>query len=201
MAEGLLIRAVGHRQPPAQIFLLGNLNPCPTQAFNKRNSLPSPIAVGCAGYVITLFPFPLWSIILMTVFFSGVIAAWGIVESIRFAAVLTLIEVMGLIVVVVAGLWQQPEVIQALPSVFPALTDTPALAAIAMTSLLAFFAFIGFDGMVNVVEETKNPARNMPLGIFITLTIATFLYFSVAAIAVLLLAGTTLTVTMSPCGV
>ena len=147
----------------------------------------SAIAVGCAGYVITLFPFPLWSIILMTVFFSGVIAAWGIVESIRFAAVLTLIEVMGLIVVVIAGLWQQPEVIQALPSVFPALTDTPALAAIAMTSLLAFFAFIGFDGMVNVVEETKNPARNMPLGIFITLTIATLLYFSVAAIAVLLL--------------
>ena len=39
--------------------------------------------------------------------------------------------------------------------------------------------------MVNIVEETKNPARNMPLGIFITLTIATLLYFSVATIAVL----------------
>ena len=45
----------------------------------------------------------------------------------------------------------------------------------------------GFDGMVNIVEETKNPARNMPLGIFITLAIATLLYFLVASVAVLVL--------------
>jgi APA family basic amino acid/polyamine antiporter len=147
----------------------------------------SAIAVGCAGYVATLIPLPLWSIILLTVCFSGLVAAWGIVESVRFAAVLTFIEVSGLIVVVIAGIWHQPEILRALPSVFPSPTDTPALAAIAMTSLLAFFAFIGFDGMVNIVEETENPARNMPLGIFITLTIATLLYFSVAAVAVLLL--------------
>ena len=147
----------------------------------------SAIAVGCAGYVATLIPLPLWSIILLTVCFSGLVAAWGIVESVRFAAVLTFIEVSGLIVVVIAGIWYQPEILRALPSVFPSPTDTPALAAIAMTSLLAFFAFIGFDGMVNIVEETENPARNMPLGIFITLTIATLLYFSVAAVAVLLL--------------
>jgi amino acid transporter len=143
------------------------------------------IAVGCAGYVATLFPIPLWAIIVVIVLFSGLVAAWGIVESIRFAAVFTLIEVLGLVIVVIAGLWQQPEIIRELTSVFPALSDTPALVAIAMTSLLAFFAFIGFDGMVNIVEETKNPAHNMPLGIFITLTIATLLYFSVATIAVL----------------
>lgn len=158
----------------------------------------SAIAVGCAGYMATLLPVPLWSIILFTVFFSGLIAAWGIVESVRFAAVLTLIEVLGLILVVVAGLWQKPDIIFALPSVFPALTDTPALAAIAITSLLAFFAFIGFDGMVNIVEETENPARNMPLGIFITLAIATVLYFSVAATAVLLLPLEELGVSTAP---
>jgi APA family basic amino acid/polyamine antiporter len=143
------------------------------------------IAVGCAGYVSTLFPIPLWAIIVVIVLCSGLVAAWGIVESIRFAAVFTLIEVLGLVIVVIAGFWQQPEIIRELPSVFPAFSDTPALVAIAMTSLLAFFAFIGFDGMVNIVEETKNTTRNMPLGIFITLTIATLLYFSVATIAVL----------------
>ena len=147
----------------------------------------SAIAVGCAGYVATLLSVPLWAIIFVTVLLSGFIAAWGIVESVRFAAVLTLVEVMGLITVIAAGLWHQPQIVQELPMVFPALTDTPALGAIAMTSLLAFFAFIGFDGMVNIIEETENPARNMPLGIFITLTIATLLYFSVTAIAVLLL--------------
>lgn len=147
----------------------------------------SAIAVGCAGYVATLLPFPLWAIIALTVISSGGVAAWGIVESVKFAAVLTCIEVMGLLVVIGAGLWHEPQIVRQLPSVFPAISDTPALGAIAITSLLAFFAFIGFDGMVNIIEETENPARNMPLGIFITLAIATALYFSVAAIGVLLL--------------
>jgi len=145
------------------------------------------IAVGCAGYVALLVPLPLWMIIALTVLFSGFIAAWGIVESVRFSAVLTVVEVLGLVVVVIAGIWYQPDIIIALPTVFPQSSDTPALTSIGVASLLAFFAFIGFDGMVNVVEETENPARNMPMGIFITLVITTLLYFSVAAVAVLLL--------------
>ncbi|WP_439149172.1 APC family permease [Sulfitobacter sp.] len=145
------------------------------------------IAVGCAGYVALLVPLPLWMIIALTVLFSGFIAAWGIVESVRFSAVLTVVEVLGLVVVVIAGIWYQPDIIIALPTVFPQPSDTPALTSIGVASLLAFFAFIGFDGMVNVVEETENPARNMPMGIFITLVITTLLYFSVAAVAVLLL--------------
>ena len=145
------------------------------------------ITVGCAGYIATLLPLPLWMIIVLSVAISGVVAAWGILESVRFAAVLTLVEVLGLVIVVTAGIWHQPTIIFALPSVFPDPSDTAALGAIALTSLVAFFAFIGFDGMVNIIEETENPARNMPLGIFITLMISTLLYFSVAAVAVLLL--------------
>ena len=145
------------------------------------------IAVGCAGYVALLVPLPLWMIIALTVLFSGFIAAWGIVESVRFSAVLTVVEVLGLVVVVIAGIWYQPDIIIALPTVFPQPSDMPALTSISVASLLAFFAVIGFDGMVNVVEETENPARNMPMGIFITLVITTLLYFSVAAVAVLLL--------------
>jgi amino acid transporter len=147
----------------------------------------SAIAVGCAGYVATLLPQPMWMIILLAVLASGLIAAWGILESVRFAAVLTLVEILGLLVVVIAGIWHHPNVILELPSVFPSPSDAPALAAVALTSLIAFFAFIGFDGMVNIIEETESPSRNMPLGIFITLAISTLLYFSVAATAVLLL--------------
>lgn len=147
----------------------------------------SAIAVGSAGYIATLVPLPLWSIVVSVVFLTGMIAVWGIMESVRFAAVLTLIEVLGLMAVVVAGIWQQPQIISDLPSVLPSPVDIPALSAVTMASLLAFFAFIGFDGMVNIVEETENPSRNMPLGIFITLAIATVLYFAVSAMAVLVL--------------
>jgi APA family basic amino acid/polyamine antiporter len=130
---------------------------------------------------------PFYSAIDTIILFSSLVAAWGIAESVKFAAVLTAIEVLGLVAVICAGLWHQPDIIYNLPDVVPPMTDVSALTRVGMTSLLAFFAFIGFDGMVNIVEETKNPARNMPLGIFITLAIATLLYFLVASVAVLVL--------------
>jgi amino acid transporter len=52
-------------------------------------------------------------------------------------------------------------------------------------SLIAFFAFIGFDDVVNLVEETKTPARIMPLGILLTLAAATAIYVMVVSVAVL----------------
>lgn len=47
---------------------------------------------------------------------------------------------------------------------------------------LVFFAFIGFDAVSSAVEETKNPARDLPRGIIFSLVICTFLYVIVSAI-------------------
>ena len=143
------------------------------------------IAVGSAGYIAELLPIPTWGIIALVVLSTGGIAGWGIVESLRFAAFLTVLEILGLVVVVVAGFWTQPDILYQLPDVLPHLGDSVALGSVAMASLLGFFAFIGFDGMVNIVEETENPSRNMPIGILLTLLIATLLYFGVAFVAVM----------------
>jgi amino acid transporter len=53
--------------------------------------------------------------------------------------------------------------------------------AIGSASVLAFFAFVGFEDMVNVAEEVQDPQRNMPRAITITLVVATLLYITVAA--------------------
>jgi len=45
-----------------------------------------------------------------------------------------------------------------------------------------FFAYIGFDALSTAAQETKNPARNMPIGILISLAICTVLYIAVAAV-------------------
>jgi amino acid transporter len=50
--------------------------------------------------------------------------------------------------------------------------------------LLAFFAFVGFEDLANVVEETKVPHRDIPRAMVLTLLISTILYVAVAAIAV-----------------
>lgn len=41
---------------------------------------------------------------------------------------------------------------------------------------IVFFAFLGFDAVSTAAQETKNPQRNMPIGILVSLLICTILY-------------------------
>ena len=45
---------------------------------------------------------------------------------------------------------------------------------------LVFFAYIGFDIVATAAEETKNPQRDMPIGILASLGICTLLYVAVS---------------------
>ena len=47
---------------------------------------------------------------------------------------------------------------------------------------LLFFAYIGFDAVSTAAEETKNPQRDLPIGILASLAICTVLYMAVAAV-------------------
>ncbi len=47
---------------------------------------------------------------------------------------------------------------------------------------IAFFAYIGFDAVSTQAEETKNPARDLPIGIIGSLLISTILYIAVTAV-------------------
>lgn len=51
-------------------------------------------------------------------------------------------------------------------------------------AFVAFYAFIGFEDMVNVAEEVKQPRKNLPRGIILALLITTSLYFVVALVSV-----------------
>ncbi len=143
------------------------------------------IAVGGAGYIMTVLPLSQTVILLVIVLSLGLVAAWGIAESVTFAAIFTVIEILGLLAIIAAGLVTDPAILSRLADVVPPLSDTQALNAVFMASLLAFFAFIGFDDVVNLAEDTKNPTRTLPIGIILTLVIATLLYFGVSAVAVL----------------
>ncbi|MCS7230328.1 MAG: amino acid permease [Candidatus Kryptonium sp.] len=47
---------------------------------------------------------------------------------------------------------------------------------------LVFFAYIGFDAISTAAEETKNPQKNLPIGIIASLVITTILYIAVAVV-------------------
>ena len=77
--------------------------------------------------------------------------------------VVTLVEMGGLILVVVAA-WMTPAVNVQLPATTAVFDDSLWL-GIMLGSFVAFYAFIGFEDMVNIIEEVKNPTRNVPLAV------------------------------------
>lgn len=143
------------------------------------------ISVGSAGYFGVILNIPAPWIILGVVVTMGVIACLPTVHSVTFAGVLTLIEVGGLLLIVGSGLAQGGEVFTRLPEVWPSTTNPNAWFGIAGTALIAVFAFIGFEHLVNVAEEMKAPNRTLPLALFLTLGITALLYALVVWISVI----------------
>ena len=142
------------------------------------------ITVGSIGYIQEFLDLDRYVLVPVILLFMGGVAAWGIKESVTFASLFTLVEAGALVAIIVLGLMDRPEILSNIPKVFQSPTDLPAWTAISGAALLAFFAFIGFEDIVNLAEEVEQPARIMPLAILITLVVGTVLYFLVAAVAV-----------------
>ena len=113
------------------------------------------------------------------------VAIIGVLESFALVAVFTLIEVLGLGLVVWAGFSTSasPDWNAALP--LAEMITTPGLATgIAFGAVLAFFAFIGFEDIVNMAEEVRNPTRILPQAIVISLAVTSVIYALVCWAAV-----------------
>jgi basic amino acid/polyamine antiporter, APA family len=113
---------------------------------------------------------------------------WGIRQSSRFNIVATSIEVTGLLIVVAVGLrfWGSVDYFEV-----PRAADVDAEAATALSlslilqgAALTFYAFLGFEDLINVSEEVKNPRRNFPLALCLALAIAAVVYIPVSITAV-----------------
>jgi len=61
-------------------------------------------------------------------------------------------------------------------------TASPASRSDAVGAAIIFFAYIGFDSVSTHAEEAKNPRRDVPIGIIVSLVLCTILYIAVAAI-------------------
>lgn len=137
------------------------------------------------GYVAELIESPRWVLVIALIVVLGGVAVIGVKESVLAAAVITLIEIIGLVLVV----WAARDSISDLGSRAGDLVGPPTSiggwSAVLGGAFLAFFAFLGFEDMDAVAEETKNARVTLPRAILITLAITTFLYMTVAAVAVL----------------
>ncbi|MFB6419111.1 MULTISPECIES: APC family permease [Bradyrhizobium] len=142
------------------------------------------ITVGSAGYIGVFLPLPASWIIAGVVVAMGAIACLSAVQSISFAGLMTVVEIGGLVLIVGAGLFQGDTLVSRLPELWVPINDKVAWTGIAQTSLLAVFAFIGFEHLVNISEEMKNPSRTLPRALLITLGVTALLYMTVVWVAV-----------------
>jgi amino acid transporter len=156
------------------------------------------IAIGCAGYIRVFVDLPPALTISLVVLAMAAVAAWGIRESVTFAGVMTLIEIGGLVAIIVGALATKPEIVREVAQVLPPLSSHAVWIGLIGASMMAFFAFIGFEDIANIAEEVQEPAHTLPRAIFLTLGIATLLYVLVAVTAVLVVPPAELAASKAP---
>lgn len=111
----------------------------------------------------------------------------GIRESMAMNILCTAVEVLGLLFVIAVGIrfWGSVDYFQGPPATGTEGGFEPITFAIVMSgAVLTFFSFIGFEDILNVAEETKNPRRDVPIGLIGAMIIATVIYMAVAITAV-----------------
>lgn len=111
-----------------------------------------------------------------------IILIWGIRESARFNAVMVGIKIIVLTFFIVVGLYWVEPANWGLSPMNPSVFAPNGWAGISAGAAIVFFAYIGFDAVSTVAEETKNPQRNLPIGIIASLVICTIFYVIVSAV-------------------
>lgn len=102
----------------------------------------------------------------------------GVAESVGLNVVLTLVELSGLLLVILIGCFAifggNADFSRVVA--FDTPEDKGIFLAISTATSLAFFAMVGFEDSVNMVEEVKNPSRIFPRALLSGLTITAIVY-------------------------
>jgi len=143
-------------------------------------------------------------IVVVALLFMAMLAAVnlrGVGESVKLNVALTFIEITGLLLVILVGLWAftgSADVDFSRVVAFDTAADKNAFLAITTATSLAFFAMVGFEDSVNMAEETKDPVRVFPKVLLSGLTIAGIVYVLVSIVSVALVPIGTLEASDTP---
>ena len=113
----------------------------------------------------------------------------GVGESVKFNVILTLVEVAALTIVIGVGFYvmAQGDGDFSRVTTFTDSGDKGLFLAVTAATSIAFFAMVGFEDSVNMVEETKEPAKIFPRTLLTGLGIAVIIYMLVAVSVVTVL--------------
>jgi APA family basic amino acid/polyamine antiporter len=130
------------------------------------------VSLGFAGYFSAVFGTPYLLNALGLVVFMSFINLWGIRKSTTLTLIMTSAEVLGLLLIIAFGIghWGAVDYFE-MPHGFTGLFSASAL---------IFFAYLGFEDVVNISEETKNATKVVPKALLLSLLISSILYVLVS---------------------
>ena len=135
----------------------------------------STVALGFSRYLAEFLDIDFRLSAIAVTVLMGFVSFLGMQRAIWLVLTLGAIEVGGLVLVFAVGA--------------PSIGDVDLFSGfnfgdVFASASLVFFAFIGFDEVITLSEETKNPRRTVPVALFLSLAISTLLYVGVAIVAV-----------------
>ena len=134
------------------------------------------VAIGFSNYFSVLFHTPIILTAIATLCIIGCILFAGVQETASLTILFTVIEAVGLIIIIIIG-------IPSLGSV-----DYTVLAksfqGIIQGGVLIFFGYLGFEGITRLAGETKNPEETIPKAILLSIAITTVFYILVGLAAI-----------------
>ena len=135
------------------------------------------VSLGFAGYFTELIHLPTWPVAVGILFLLFAVNAIGIQASSGVNMLLTGVEILGLVVVGVAA--------------FPQLGTVDLLQGagkgmdgLFFAAALSFFAYVGFEDIVKLAGETRDPQRNIPRALFAANGIVFVIYTALAVLVV-----------------
>lgn len=136
-------------------------------------------ALAFQGYLLVFANVPTIIAALLLIAAINTLNFTGIRQSALTNNLFTVIELTGLLFFIVVCLryafstYTSTEILETLT---PSMVDTAAIVA---GVTIAFYTFVGFEDMVNLAEEAKDPVRDLPRAILIAITVTSLLYLLV----------------------
>jgi len=152
------------------------------------------VSLGFASYANALFHIPIILAAPMVIIFTSFLCYLGIKESSTVNIILIAIQLLALALIIALGMvtiFGSPKKINYFDMPF-------GFQGILTAVTFTFFAYLGFEDIVNIAEETKNPKKNIPRAIILALIITTSIYVLTAISAVSLVSWSELSRSSAP---
>ncbi|MFT6057513.1 MAG: amino acid transporter [Pseudohongiellaceae bacterium] len=155
------------------------------------------ITKGFSGYLGVFINLPDKLVIISLLFLLCAVAISGVAESVSIAAFITILEISGLLLIIYVTVPAMEQLPKRASEFIPSF-ELSSWTGVFGGSFLAFYAYVGFEDMVNLAEEVKTPRRTLPLAIITALGVATCIYLILAVNSLLILSPEQLQASEAP---